>query len=338
MKTNIRHNKLIRNLIIAFLTLFSILFGILWVNMNKNIDNLKKQYQLSFALIQQKKDVGPYIIDYKNLNKRNVIINSKDIEKINKHVAYLSDHVYDESKRMQDLISSDIDRLNLYLAIGIGFMTIIGIFAPVLINVLSYQDLKVKQIDIERKQNILQTKIIKIPYKKIDDALVKSTKALEESTKIIDLSQIVTNIKITVDNSIPKVSTLTLQYAIIRYLNILPYIVLNFDKDRFIDLLKNIKQGFKECNDNPTLSILSDETLKSTISDFAYELNSSRNLTTILNKDMFKLYIELSTVLDKHIKVTNIEEEVLSYVQINTLLNRIIDSVKNYYAQTKPTT
>lgn len=336
----VNYNKILLWICVVFFFCFSIGFGILWNNTNHNIQEIKDQNKDYFEKIKTIKSNGPIQIDFKKLNGRQAIINQKDVEKLNNHIDYLSEQVYNESNRAQSLIDKDIDRLNLYMAIGIGFLTIIGIFVPIVINVLNYQDLR-------DKQKVLNFKFKQIDQKGINKAIIDSAKAITDSTvalqsieKVKGLNESVKNIEEEMSRSFPKVSTLILQYAITRYFSIVPYLIIdkgdipNSDESQYIQLLETIRNGFKECKVNERHSISTDESLKSTILDFSFFIRSPKNHQSFLDREMTDKFASLSDSLRRHLTVENKEGENESYNNIDKKLNEIIDSIKHYHDQT----
>jgi hypothetical protein len=328
-------NKVLFWITIVFFLAFGVIFGIQWIKTNENISEIKKQNREYFEKIKTLKDYGPFQLDFKKLNENQVIINPEEIEKINKHISTLTEQVYSESNRVQFLIDKDIDRLNLYMAIGIGFLTIIGIFVPVVLNVLNYQD-------IRDKQNALDKRFDKIDLVKIDKAITDSEKAIQISTlalesadKVDRLSESVTKVENDIKETFPKVSMLTLQYAIIRYFYIAPYLMTNLirekDSKAIADLIISIRNGFDECKNN---SSLNDVNLQSTISDFVIFIREPRFHSLFLSKKITNEFFDLSGILEKLLKDKNEEH----YQLVDTKLNQIVESIRNYNVKTQPTT
>lgn len=73
-------------------------------------------------------------------------LKQEDINKFNDHIDYLSDKVEGEVRRAQESNQYDIDRINTFLAIGIGLLAIIGGLLPLFINFFSKESLD-KRID-----------------------------------------------------------------------------------------------------------------------------------------------------------------------------------------------
>jgi hypothetical protein len=342
METNTKnYNKHLYRASIVFFIVFSLFFGIFWYCSYNNIKSLKVQVQEKLINRQNSKEFEPFQIDYKKLNSRQVIINPKEIDKINRHINSLTEEVYKESNRAESIIDKDLDRLNLYMAIGIGFMTILGIFVPVLVNVLSYQDIKDKQkvIDFDFQKLKGEYEVIKEPIKQ---AIIDSQKALESSEKVKNIEKSVENIEKNMDKSFPQVSTLILQNAIGRYFNIAPLILTNLVREKdatyYIELLETIRCGFQECRDNDKHTISNDIFLQSTIKDFARYIRNPGSTSSTLDKKVTNEFYVLYSILTGFLKATNTQEELESYTAIDNKLGEIIELIKKSHAKTEPAT
>lgn len=327
-------NKILFWITIVFFISFGIIFGIQWNKTNENISEIKKQNREYFEKIKTIKAYGPFQIDFKKLNKNQVIINPEEIEKINRHISTLTEQVYSESNRAQILIDKDIDRLNLYMAIGIGFLTIIGIFVPVVINVLNYQDIREKLKDIDKQFDEIDQEKIDKAIKDSEKAIQISNLALESSEKVDRLNESVNKVEKDIKETFPKVSMLTLQNAIIRYFYIAPYLMTNLirekDSEAIADLIISIRNGFDECRNN---SSLNDVNLQSTISDFIVYIKEPRFHSLFLSKKITNEFFDLSEILEKLLKEKNDE----LYKSVDTKLNQIVESIRNYNVKAQPT-
>jgi len=334
-------NKSLKTITIVALSVIVILFVIQWICIYNNISEIKLSQE---NLAKDKKEVSTFYFNFKNTKNKQILLSPEEFKRMYEHVNGLADIVSKESQRTQDIINQDINRLNLYMAIGIGFISILGIFVPLFVNVLSFDDIKNKQkeqdikhieleakeIELSQKYHTLIEKIDKIPLDKLDSAI--------EKTKDIDIVvSKVQEIEKTIDDSISKVSTLILQQAITRYFTVVPYLQINYEMERFISIIESIKLGFNECEGNANHSIINNEPLKTLLSDFAYEINSGRSLTIALNAQITNIYIKLSKALKEHIKVTSTEQEVKSNKIIIEVIDELIDSIKKYYAKNKST-
>lgn len=83
-------------------------------------------------------------------------LNQEDLNKFNDHIDYLSEKVEVEVRRTQENNQYDIDRINTFLAFGIGLLAIIGGLLPLVVNFFSRENLDKRMDDIqEEAKNIL---------------------------------------------------------------------------------------------------------------------------------------------------------------------------------------
>jgi predicted nucleic acid-binding Zn-ribbon protein len=84
-------------------------------------------------------------------------LKQEDLNKFNDHIDYLSDKVEGEVKRTQENNQYDIDRINTFLAIGIGLLAIIGGLLPLVINFFSRESLDKRMDTIQAEAKEIQT-------------------------------------------------------------------------------------------------------------------------------------------------------------------------------------
>lgn len=83
-------------------------------------------------------------------------LKQEDIIKFNDHIDYLSEKVEEEVKRTQENNQYDIDRINAFLAIGIGLLAIIGGLLPLVLNFFSRESLDKRMDTIQEEANEIQ--------------------------------------------------------------------------------------------------------------------------------------------------------------------------------------
>jgi len=279
-----------------------------WLFMAHYINQIKLEYLNN---IKESNKVEPFYFEFTKSKDKQIVLKPEEFKKMYEHINSLSDKVSGESKRTQEFINQDIDRLNLYMSIGIGFIALLGVLIPVLVNVLSYDDLKKKQEDLRTKVDKIDSFFTDEKKEAIENSIKNADKAIEKSNEAIVLSDkinVTTHRVEYLEKSTANVSTLILQLAIIRYQSVMPYLVMNFEKDKFISIITGIKKGFKECDENENYSIIEDEQLRTLIADFVYEINSSRTLSMTLDSEIFNSYINLLIVLKSHLNVESKEE------------------------------
>lgn len=84
-------------------------------------------------------------------------LKQEDINKFNDHIDYLSEKVEGEVKRTQENSQYDLDRINTFLAIGIGLLAIIGGLLPLFINFFSKESLDKRMDTIQEEAKEIQT-------------------------------------------------------------------------------------------------------------------------------------------------------------------------------------
>lgn len=263
-----------------FFIIITILFYCHWKSINKNITEIKEQNKGYYEKLAEKKNYGPFHIDYKSLNKKQVVIDPVEIEKINNHIKVLTEEVQKETNRAESIIDKDLDRLNLYMAIGISFMTLLGIFAPILINILSVQDLREKQQQIQEEFGELKKKDIDKAIKNAEQAISESNTAIEKTKNLGSLSQKIDDVEKKAKENLSDVCNLILQNAIFRFFNVSSFILTEAHRkgnyNEFINILEAIKGGFERCINEKEHNIDNNNSFKFIIADFIILLNSER--------------------------------------------------------------
>jgi hypothetical protein len=118
-------------------------------------------------------------------------LKQEDINKFNDHIDYLSDKVEGEVKRTQENNQYDIDRINTFLAIGIGLLAIIGGLLPLVINFFSRENLDKRMECIEDDAKTIQTasneaKKQATTAKEESEKATKSIEGIEEKVKAVN--------------------------------------------------------------------------------------------------------------------------------------------------------
>jgi len=298
----------ITNILLGIFSILVIsLFLFHWNSVNKNINELKKDYEGKFDRISK---VKTNLIDVDKLSHKdsNITINKNDLVEINKNINLLAEEIFNERNRAETLIDKDIDRLNLYMAIGIGFMALIGIFLPILVNLISIQELRENQKD-------LKNQIEKIDQSKIEEA----QKGIEK-------------IESDLDKYLPSISTLYIQNSLNRYFNISPILLTNLirekDKTYYIEILENIRIGFSKCKEDSRHKIKNDTFFISTLQDFVYFLEKPSHHSSFFNKDIQNGYDNLR----KHILIFvsgDKEDENSFYSGVDEKLVLLINLIKS---------
>lgn len=325
---------------IFFGTITFMFIGNLFI-VNRHINKIKEENREYFESIKEKKNYGPFQIDYVHLDSNWVAIDPKEIDKINNHIKVLSEEVINESNRTERVLDYDIDRLNNYLALSIAFMTLLGIFAPILINILSAQDLRDKLNTIGDDLDSLKAKDIDKAIKNANDALGLSKEASDKSKELEPLSQKINDIEKTAKENLPDICNLILQNAVFRFFNVSSYILSealrNRDFREFVKLLENIKNGFERCKNENEFKINSNPNFLLIIEDFIRFLNSERfSGHPIFNERQdYIVFDRLITELAKLHASTN-EKKEENITSVNLQILEVINQFNKKYVANQP--
>jgi ElaB/YqjD/DUF883 family membrane-anchored ribosome-binding protein len=198
------------------------------------------------------------------------------------------------------------------MAVGIGFMTLFGIFIPILVNLLSVNDLK----------------------EKLKELTSNTEKALAKSESIDTIKENLENIKIDINKINPEISTITLQIAINRLFNLSPSAIAKIsrkgDFSLYANLFENIKQELQKCNSNQNHTIISSTSIRDTLNDFSEMLvNEKTQFNTFLDsRKILDNYTNLSASL-KQLSNSTIENENDNYQTVCSQIENLIKQIKN---------
>jgi len=301
------------------LLLIIALFCWQWYCLDRKISDYKTEKEIQNKRFFKTKDFEFINLDSLEKNGQKVILTKRDIYRINENIKSLSEIVYQESNRAESIIDKDLDRLNLYMAIGIGFIAILGVFTPILVNILSVEDLREKMKEMPSADEI--------------GKLSKDVKtALNKSTEIAGISESFDNLKNKTDKALPSISTLILQNAIGRFFNISPYILTNLNrkKDRqyFTDLLEYIRKGFDNCKNDKEHFISKDDFLKATIKDFCTYIKDPKSHSSAFTREISTEFYHIYNVLKELLACTD-EKEIELYNKLDEKIKRVIDLINN---------
>jgi hypothetical protein len=316
-------NWFAKNVLWIFLIILSGLFGLQWYFLNKNISEYKNSHK---EQINRLESIKTNLIDLDNVEKKQskYIFKYKDIEKINSNLNVLAQNIYDERNNAEAIIDKDIDRLNLYMALGIGFLAMLGVFVPISVNILSNNDLKEKQDSLEtelaeiKKEAIdLKDKVKDLKKEDVDEAVKLANEAITKSKEIAELKK-------STDEIIPKISVISLQIAIHRLFNISSLSQPNTNeksKEIYKELFSSIKEHLERCKDEENLYIEKSIILKQTIIDFS----------NLLYDDGFKFTSYLVTRgIDVKVKELIIELRNLSKSNSNNQIENFTALLKKF--------
>jgi hypothetical protein len=198
------------------------------------------------------------------------------------------------------------------MAVGIGFMTLFGIFVPILVNLLSVNDLKEKLKELTSNTEI----------------------ALAKSESIDTIKENLDEIKIDINKINPEISTITLQIAINRLFNLSPSAITKIsrkgDFSLYISLFENIKRELNNCNSNQEHKIHNSTSFRDTLNDFSEMLvNEKTQFNTFLDsRKILDNYTNLSASL-KQLSNSTIENETENYQKVCSQIENLIEQIKN---------
>lgn len=275
--------------IIIFVTL---IFGIFYIknNLNENKESFEK-FKYDKLIV-----TNPIKINENELTEAKITVSKENIDILNAHLNYINSRNEEAIELSHKTIDNDIDRLNTFMAVGIGLLSLFGVVLPIATTFFQTESLKSKIVDIDNK------------LIKIDD--------IEEKMKKIDEIKIdaVSNKVKTIEEHIPTLHILTLQYYIGRLLNLDRNEIPNRN-DYLQNVLSGIRQEFGFFNNS---SFKRDQLFNSILDDFKNgirfhltslsELSSSRtgqSSVNMLNTELDNLISgngsidNLITALDK---------------------------------------
>jgi len=302
---------------IGFAICFVCLFAIYWWKSTQNLNSYKvvKDNQYNHLV-----KIKTNLIDIDKIRQKDsiIVLNNAELVEINKNLNLLAEEIINEKNRTDSIIEKDIDRLNLYMAIGIGFMTLFGIFVPILVNLLSINDLK----------------------ERLKELTTNTKKALEKSEAIDKVTSNINNIQCNLDKLNPEISTINLQISINRLFNLSPSAITrisrNGDYSLYSSLFENIKQELVRCNSDENHKINCSTSFRNTLNDFAEMLVNEKTLfnTFLDRRKILDNYSELSTSL-RILSNSNIEDEKGNYQIVISHIENLINAITN--AKNKPT-
>lgn len=122
-----------------------------------NIYIMNKQFSKNEQAISKSHQVNNPLKSLQTDSTKIYKLKQEDINKFNDHIDYLSEKVEGEVKRTQENNQYDIDRINTFLAIGIGLLAIIGGLLPLVLNFFSRENLDKRMDDIQEEAKTIQT-------------------------------------------------------------------------------------------------------------------------------------------------------------------------------------
>lgn len=317
--------------IIAFLVIV-ILFVWQWICLQESFNSFKKETQKQITSLE---NVKTNLISLEEVEKDslNYLFKEKDIEKINNNLNALASEIYQERNKAEAIIDKDIDRLNLYMSIGIGFLAILGVFVPISINLLSNDDLKKKQERLDSKSSEIHEKTLKLEeeVKVIDSDELKQ--AISNAKQAIEKSKEIEELKTKTDVILPKLSLISLQIAIHRLFNQSSLALTNSRKNSsalFVKLFTDVKTNLEKCKNDSLLIIETNSNLKQTIQDLAILLkDQSFKYTSYVYSREIEVKAKKTIISLEKLSCSTKNDQDATFIQVLETLDVLINEIKN---------
>ncbi len=140
----------------VWLSIFLIIISVIYIfSIYKINEKSAEQYNLNKEISNKSTQIKNPLIEIKpDTSSKKFNLYEKDISKLNNHIEYLTQKLETEVDRNQRNAEFNIDRLNLFLAIGIGFLALIGGLLPLAVNFISKHDIESKLKEIEKRAKV----------------------------------------------------------------------------------------------------------------------------------------------------------------------------------------
>lgn len=325
-----------------------------WICLHNNITSIKSNLISKYDEIEKKRPEA-IILDLEKIGKNKVAIDEDGLKNINQQIVNINQELEKQSIKLESTVDKDISRLGLYMAMGIGFMTLFGIFTPVLVNVLSTQDLRDKQSGIDFEFKTIQSgfestqsefeklkgkeKDIEQALKNADDAIGTSKTALDKADELAGFLKKQEEIIEKARAINAEVCNLILHNSIARFFNIRPILLTNAVKNKdntiFIDHLSTIQAAFTSCRHEVHHRIKGQQ-FQETIREFILFLRTESLLQSTLNtKPIFNEVDLLVNALNMLFTIKEDDKDE-HYGLVNEKIEQLKISIKNQHAKDKP--
>lgn len=140
----------------VWLSIFLIAISAIYIfSLYKINEKCEVQYKFNKEILNNSIQVKNPLIEIKPDTSSNAFnLSEKEISKLNNHIEYLTEKLETEVDRNQRNAEFNIDRLNLFLALGIGFLALIGGLLPLAVNFISKHDIESKLKNIENRAKV----------------------------------------------------------------------------------------------------------------------------------------------------------------------------------------
>lgn len=263
-KEKLKENSTTAIIAMVFVILFILGFVFFWIFTSNQISDFKDEYREDVSSLLDKSKKDPFYFVKDTIGGGKITLSSDQVEELMYSIKAISNEVYRETNRAESIIDKDIDRLNLFMSMGIGFMALLGVFVPILVNLNTTNNLKDNQKDI---RNGLED--IKNDSKDLKSRTIK----LQEQTS----------------NMLLQNANSSLQSAVGRFYYVGQLHLYNSmrsnDLTEFEKLVTDIKNSLRECQELQMHKVCENEKFKTHVDDFIFFLHTERvRLNMILNK------------------------------------------------------
>lgn len=302
-----------RTVVIGFILLVGVVFGIMYWgfnNIHDNISKFKDDFKEKESISNSiRYDNGPLIIDYSDVDSLgNVTLKEKELENLNKHISHLAIELEDEYVKVQELIDSDIERIGIMMTITIGILTLLLGVLPFISNLITRQDMREEVNKLSSKIDSAESaadkagKLIKVANDAAatasEAAEMAKTKAEEAEKKVTEQSKQVTELTAkteklneSVDKRLPMVSVMAVHVAISRLVNVSNHVQNGAGPGKPIYLMKTVEailSSIQKCREE-NIEPANDRFFRSALVDLIFALENWPFATAIYGRQVQEL-------------------------------------------------
>jgi len=255
-------------IVATFAVIMIAMFCYQWVRLEDNLARIRHELAFRLDSLSEKKKVTPLVIDIKPLptDKKLMTIDAKEVQKINAHIDALTAEVRSEALRAESIIEKDLDRLNLFMTVGIGFMAMLGVFVPLFANIVSGQDLRDQTTELRRQQTRMGANVNRAQIRM--NQVTQSIQEIDNRTNMTHL----------------RLCNVSLQHAVGRFYNVGNVTMLHAVGDRrtyMEELFANLKRALTACQTEQGHQIAGDFHFAQSVSDLQRLFNSNVAVHTV---------------------------------------------------------
>lgn len=136
-----------------WLSFFLMAISVIYIfSLYKINEKLEQQYSFNKDIKYESTQVKNPLIEIKfDVTNKRFYFTERDISNLNNHIEYLTKKLETEVDRNQKNAEYSIDRLNLFMALGISLLVLIGGLLPLAVNFISKHDIDLKIRSIESR-------------------------------------------------------------------------------------------------------------------------------------------------------------------------------------------